>query len=317
MIRFACIGAGIGSAALAWRGLGWRPVGFAEAEPFARSVLATRFPDVPLFATIAEPSARAVFAEADVIAIGPRVACWRDVMEECDAIDDIRRNAGKARAWIIGQCERAALREPGNGFGAVLARLCGRGTPIATPRGGWTDAGVVAGPGRGAAWRLVDARHWGVARRYERVILLAGGSVGDRFASADALVPIRAGSNGNPGAVARRARGDSAADPASVDGGILVFEFVTGGEGGPARPHIIVAEESIKGAPTIRRVSPDEYESLSGIPVGHTMIEHGGKPARDLARYAAIRDAQPPPLLRALGQRIAAVHGMTGATEAA
>ena len=84
-----------------------------------------------------------------------------------------------------------------NSFGAFLGGLCGRDEPIPQPAGGWTSAGVVDGPTRCAAWRTLDAQHFGLAQRRKRVFVLALGGAG-RWAAADALLPIIESSRWHP-----------------------------------------------------------------------------------------------------------------------
>src|SRR5689334_21382914 len=43
MLRYLSICSGIEAASVAWEGLGWSPVGFAEIDKFASAVLAERF----------------------------------------------------------------------------------------------------------------------------------------------------------------------------------------------------------------------------------------------------------------------------------
>lgn len=46
-IKYLSVCSGVEAASLAWRGLGWRAMAFAEVEPYPAAVLASRFPDVP------------------------------------------------------------------------------------------------------------------------------------------------------------------------------------------------------------------------------------------------------------------------------
>lgn len=46
-MRYVSLFSGIEAATVAWQKLGWKPLAFAEIDPFACAVLANRFPDVP------------------------------------------------------------------------------------------------------------------------------------------------------------------------------------------------------------------------------------------------------------------------------
>jgi len=51
-MRYLSLFSGIEAASVAWHGLGWTPVAFAEVEPFPSAVLAERFPGVPNFGDV-------------------------------------------------------------------------------------------------------------------------------------------------------------------------------------------------------------------------------------------------------------------------
>lgn len=55
-----------------------------------------------------------------------------------------------------------------------LARLLEGGGALRPPGGKWRTAGVVVGPKRVAAWRVLDAQHFGVPQRRRRVFIVAG-----------------------------------------------------------------------------------------------------------------------------------------------
>jgi DNA (cytosine-5)-methyltransferase 1 len=59
-----------------------------------------------------------------------------------------------------------------NAFGSFLAALVGADEAI-VPVGGWTNAGMVSGPRRAAAWRVLDAQYFGLAQRRKRVFVVA------------------------------------------------------------------------------------------------------------------------------------------------
>lgn len=66
------------------------------------------------------------------------------------------------------------LSDKTNGFGCLLGGLAGTGAPLVPGRNQrWTDCGVVNGPGRRLAWRILDAQWFGLAQRRERVFVMA------------------------------------------------------------------------------------------------------------------------------------------------
>jgi DNA (cytosine-5)-methyltransferase 1 len=58
----------------------------------------------------------------------------------------------------------------------------------------------------------------------------------------------------------------------------------------------------------VRRLTPRECERLQGFPDDYTLVEYRGKLAADGPRYKALGNSMAVPVMRWIGQRIAAVH---------
>lgn len=111
-----------------------------------------------------------------------------DFVRSVNAIDNLRRHRGQPGLLGVWENVPGVLSMPGNPFGCFLAALAGCDAPLVPPGGArWTDAGVVAGPRRSIAWRLLDAQYFGLAQRRERLFLVFG-PVG--WPCADALFPV-------------------------------------------------------------------------------------------------------------------------------
>jgi DNA (cytosine-5)-methyltransferase 1 len=54
-----------------------------------------------------------------------------------------------------------------------LAELVGADSPLSSGSVRWPCAGLVAGPKRKAAWRVLDAQHFGVPQRRRRIFVVA------------------------------------------------------------------------------------------------------------------------------------------------
>ena len=135
-----------------------------------------------------------------------------------NAIDHIRSTAGREPAWVLWENVPGVLNTHDNSFGAFLGGLCGRDEPIPQPTGGWTSAGVVDGPTRVAAWRTLNAEHFGLAQRRKRIFVLALGGPG-RWAAADALLPIIESSRWHPAPSRGKGKGTARGAEASTRGG--------------------------------------------------------------------------------------------------
>ena len=199
---------------MAFEPLGWRPLAFSEIEAFPRAVLKHHYPDTPCHGDFTTLKDETWIVDADMLCGGTpcqafSVAGNRQSLADdrgnltlqfvllADAIDHLRSTAGREPAWILWENVPGVLSTNDNAFGAFLGGLCGRDAPIDEPEGGWTRAGVVDGPTRCAAWRVLDAQHFGLAQRRQRVFVLARGGAG-RWAVADALLPIIESSSWHP-----------------------------------------------------------------------------------------------------------------------
>lgn len=233
-MNFFSVCSGIDSASVAWTPLGWRCIGLSEIEAFPRAVLSHHYPDVPLHGDfVALVDAPPV--GADVLVGGTpcqsfSLAGGRAGLEDergnlalqfvrmADAIDDARRRDGRPPAVIVWENVPGVFSVKGNAFGCFLGALVGEDSPIKPHGGKWTDAGLVVGPSRAAAWRVLDAQYFRLAQRRERVFVVASARAGfdpsavlfepegvrrhsppSREAGAGVARPIAAGTTGGGG----------------------------------------------------------------------------------------------------------------------
>jgi DNA (cytosine-5)-methyltransferase 1 len=70
-------------------------------------------------------------------------------------------------------------------------------------------------------------------------------------------------------------------------------------------------------ASAVRRLTPRECERLQGFPDDYTLIPYRGKPAADGPRYKALGNSMAVPVMRWIGERIAAVEAIAPLAEAA
>ena len=237
-MRFGSVCSGIEAASVAWEPLGWEAAWVSEIEPFPCKVLAARFPGVPNLGDMTRLEDRILAGEVEApdLLVGGTpcqafsVAGLRGSLSDArgnlalvfvrlaNAIDGMRERAGKPPCFVLWENVPGATSTRDNAFGSILGGLVGADGPI-DPAGKWPGAGVVSGPARTAAWRILDAQFFGVAQHRRRVFVLARGGAG-AWACADALLPLGPRGAGHP--PARGAAREGAARGAAAGAGICV-----------------------------------------------------------------------------------------------
>ena len=248
---YATLCSGIECAGLAAEGLGWVQAFSSEIDPFACAVLDCRRPDVPNLGDmtlLADRIRREGGPAPDVLIAGSPCQAFSvaglqrslddergnltlELVNVLNAIDEVRWDQGYADCCtLVWENVPGVLSTKDNAFGCFLAALVGADEPLAPfGRGGrWPRAGLVRGPRRSAAWRILDAQWFGVAQRRRRVFLVAG--AGERFDPAAVLLePESLPGNPPPREKARQDLTGTISSRTSGGGG-LGTDFECGGE---------------------------------------------------------------------------------------
>jgi DNA (cytosine-5)-methyltransferase 1 len=165
---------GIAAPECAWAPLGWDFLWSADIEPFPNAVRAARFQGVPNLGDMTAIAARILAGEVaapDVLVGGTpcqsfSVAGLRGGLSDergnlalefirlADAIDAVRRAAGKPPAWILWENVPGVLSDAGNAFGAFLGGMVGGDAPSFRADGGQTRVWCMAPAAapHGASW---------------------------------------------------------------------------------------------------------------------------------------------------------------------
>lgn len=327
-MKYGSVCSGIEAASVAWEPLGWKPAWFAEIEKFPSAVLATHWPTVANFGdmTLLAHKVEMNEIEAPDLIVGgtpcqsysiggkrkglsdQRGLLTLKFVELADAIDDKRRASGNKEAIIVWENVTGAFSSKDNAFGHFLAGLAGEieaFQPGPRPAVGssskfwrwdkktgkhipvWSKRGVVIGRQRRVAWRTFDAQYFGVAQRRPRILLVA--SARDDFDPAQVLFESDC---------MRRANSPTKQTP------VPVCLTARGAGSLDDRETYIVTPER-----RIRHLMPVENERQMGFPDNHTRIAWRGKDATecpDGPRYKAIGNSMAVPVMRWIGERIAA-----------
>jgi DNA (cytosine-5)-methyltransferase 1 len=181
-MRYLSVCSGVGTDHIAWEGLGWECVGFAEIEPFASAVLAHHYPGVPNYGDFT--TIPADVGPIDLLVGGTPCQSF-SVAGQRLGLDDPRGNltlefarlARRLRArWIVWENVPGVLSsDGGRDFAAILTafRECGYSV----------------------CYRVLDAQHYGVPQRRRRVFLV--GHLGDDWRPSAEVLLEQAGVPGN------------------------------------------------------------------------------------------------------------------------
>ncbi|EPT8325973.1 phage N-6-adenine-methyltransferase [Providencia rettgeri] len=192
-LTYGSVCSGIEAASVAWESLHMKPEWFSEIEPFPCAVLNHHWPEVKNLGdmtTITDKLKAGEVTAPDVLVGGTpcqafSVAGLRgglsdergqltlSFVELADCIDEIREKDGKEPAIIVWENVPGVLSSKDNAFGCFLAGLAGESEELKPTGEKWSNAGVVSGPQRTIAWRILDAQYFGVPQRRRRVFVVA------------------------------------------------------------------------------------------------------------------------------------------------
>jgi len=192
-MKYGSVCSGIEAATAAWHSLGYQPIWFAEIEKFPSRVLEHHYPNVPNLGDmteIAELVRRGDVDAPDVLVGGTpcqafSVAGLRNSLDDdrgkltlefvrlANEIDTARLIRGQQASIIVWENVPGVLNTKDNAFGCFLGALSGEGCELQPSGKKWTNAGCVYGSQRQVAWRVLDAKYFGLAQRRKRVFVIA------------------------------------------------------------------------------------------------------------------------------------------------
>jgi DNA (cytosine-5)-methyltransferase 1 len=234
-MKYISFCSGIEAASQAWHPLGWEPLAFCEIDKNASRILAHHYPNVPNLGDFTKVDWQQWRAD---VCVGGTPCQAFSVAGLRKSLSDERGNLSLEfiRAvniirprFVVWENVPGVLSTPDNAFGCFLAGLVGCEEPIVFEQG-WPNAGVVDGPLRRCAWRVLDAQYFGLAQRRRRVFVVA--SSGDGPHPAEILFeweglrrdspPRREAGEGVAGTIAARTRGGGGlGTDFECDGGLI------------------------------------------------------------------------------------------------
>lgn len=301
---------GIEAASVAWRGLGTRFVWFSEIAPFQSAFLASRYPDVVNVGDlcgIPEKIRRGEIACPDVICGGTPCQAFsltgrkrgledergRLTLKFIEVIDANDARKGGSRTVVLWENVEGVLKDRTNAFGCFVSGLAGCKDVLPISR--WPNAGLVRGPKRNVAWRVLDAKFFGVPQQRKRLYVVAGGT---DFAPENVLFERHRGALGAyPCVPLSFEKGGKRFEVFRAYTDCLYSAYGTKWNGNAAAYNgsLYVSEDG-----RLRRLTPLETERLMGFPDGYTDVEF----ARPTNRYQGVGNSWAVPVVRWIGERL-------------
>lgn len=191
--NFGSVCSGIEAASFALQPMGINALWLSEIAEYPSRFLSVQYPNLPNLGDMTNIPNRIANGEIPVpdMLVGGTpcqafsLAGWRNGVNDergqltlkyidiIDAIDAKRAEENEERAIFFWENVEGALTDKTNAFGCFLAGLAGLKEPVVVPR--FKSAGALFGPKRNIAWRVLDAKYFGVPQQRKRVYVMGGG----------------------------------------------------------------------------------------------------------------------------------------------
>ncbi|MBG2617415.1 DNA cytosine methyltransferase [Klebsiella oxytoca] len=330
-LTYGSVCSGIEAATIAWHDLLWEPEWFSEIEPFPSAVLKHHWPEVPNLGdmtAIAGNIAAGIVTAPDVLVGGTPCQAFSvagkrqglfdnrgkltlSFVQLADQLDKTRMEKGQDPAIILWENVTGVLNSHDNAFGCFLGALAGESSPLQPAGKKWANAGLVSGPSRSVAWRVLNAEFFGVPQSRKRVFVIASarrefdpGMVLFEFPTLPPRAEKYYGTQKKPGTraytgIEREFHRYSMNAIPEIAGTLLASYTGTTNQDMRMRGGLIVEQLPRL---RVRRLTPSECERLQGFPVGHTDIPW--RSSSTTQRYKALGNSMAVPVMQWLGGRI-------------
>jgi len=192
-LTFGSVCSGIEASQLAFAPFGFEQLWSSEIAEFPSKVLDHHYPEIPnLGDMLALPDMikEGKIEAPDLFCGGTpcqafSLAGWKTgladkrgqltiiFIEIANAIDEVRLASKKSKSIILWENVEGVLNDKTNAFGNFIAGLAGFDKEIKSSK--WTKSGFLQGPSRNVAWRVIDAKYFGLPQQRKRLYVLAGG----------------------------------------------------------------------------------------------------------------------------------------------
>ena len=316
MSNFISVGSvcsGIEAASVAWVPLGYSFEWFSEIADFPSKILAERYPSVPNLGdmtAIPQMILSERIPSPDILCGGTpcqafSLAGWKNGLNDdrgnltlrlidiANANDIVRAKNRQPQCRIFWENVEGVLTDKTNAFGCFVSSLAGFDDAIYMKK--WPVAGIIHGLTRNIAWRVLDAKYFGLAQQRRRLYVLAGGT--DFFPERVLFEMHRKPYTNYPQAPLVFSKDGHCFEVFREYTDCLYSAYGTKWNGNAAAYNgsLYVVQDN-----RIRRISPLEGERLMGFPDDYTNLEG----AKRTSRYQAIGNSWAVPVIRWIGERM-------------
>lgn len=184
---------GIEAASVAWKPIGLEFEWFSEIAEFPSKVLKKHYPNTPNLGDmelIPDKILNEEIIAPDIICGGTpcqafSLAGWKNGLNDdrgnltlkfvdiIEANDYIRAKNNDSSTIVFWENVEGVLKDKTNAFGCFISSLAGLDEALEVKK--WSNAGILHGPKRNVAWRILDAKYFGLPQQRKRLYVLAGG----------------------------------------------------------------------------------------------------------------------------------------------
>lgn len=190
---YGSVCSGIEAASLVLEPMGITPLWLSEIADFPKRFLATKYSHITNLGDMNDIPQMIIdkkIETPDLLCGGTpcqafSLAGWKNGLNDdrgqltlkyidiLNAIDEVRISKGQCRSSFMWENVEGVLKDKTNAFGFFLAGLLNLDEPIDCKK--WPNAGVIFGKDRNIAWRVLDAKYFGVPQQRKRLYVIGGG----------------------------------------------------------------------------------------------------------------------------------------------
>lgn len=309
---------GISAASVAWDSLGFEFEWFSEIADFPSRVLAEKYPEIINLGDmnyIPNMIITGIINAPDLICGGTPCQAFSlaglknglnddrgnltlKFVDIVEANDSIRKKQNKPQSLVFWENVEGVLTDKTNAFGCFISSLSGFSDVIDMKK--WPSSGIVHGPNRNIAWRVLDAKYFGLPQQRRRLYVLAGGT--NFYPESVLFEEHKRPFEEYPSAQLTFEKDGHNFEVFREYTDCLYSAYGTKWNGNAAAYNgslFIVQNDRI------RRISPLECERLMGFPDNYTALTG----AKRTNRYQAIGNSWAVPVVRWIGTRLSDYDG--------